>query len=281
MQSANYTDLYALILALSGNDSFTTNEQTKILALANRRLYQAYRASDNWARYQRCEARPGFNSLIEREYTVAAVTGSAVTRSGTTVTFVATTLPTFTNGMYVVVAGLSGSVDPNGTYQLTSFDEDTNTFTYELASGTGTETYTGTGTATPSAVDDIDTAFRVWSANPVSINSANEYEFWADNDGYRVVANTTEGVSFWVAYKAVWDGPYVATATTLPYEWFYYAAHATYADYLRADGQVDKALAEEGVANNYLVTEIDRAENQRNANIFKRRISTYNSRQSR
>ena len=281
MQDKTWTDLYALILALSGNDSFTTAEQTKILANANRRLYQAYRTSDNWPRYLKCVARPGADGTLSREYTATAVNVSSATRSGTTVTIVAASTPNFVEGMYAVIAGLTGSVDPNGTYQIDEMDWDTKTFSYELTTGTGTETYTGSGTVTPSAVADVDTFYRIWSENPVNLNSANEYEFWVDVTGAHVLNNADGIYGWWTSYKAEWDGPYTSAATTIPLEFFYYAAHATYADYLRSDGQVDKALAEEQAAQQYLVVEVDRVENQRNSNIFKRRISTYNSRQSR
>jgi hypothetical protein len=64
-------------------------------------------------------------------------------------------------------------------------------------------------------------------------------------------------------------------------EFFYFAAHATFADFLRMDGQLDKAMAEETVAQGYLASELQKAESQRNNNITVRRISTHLSRQSR
>jgi hypothetical protein len=47
------------------------------------------------------------------------------------------------------------------------------------------------------------------------------------------------------------------------------------------DGQVDKAMAEEAVAQMYLDTELTKAGQQRNMNNLFRRISTYTSRQFR
>lgn len=281
MQDKSYTDLYALILALSGNDSFTTNEQTKILANANRRLYQAYRTSDNWPRYMSVGARPSTDNLISREYASVAVSVTTATRSGTTVSLVLATGPNFVEGMYVTVSGLTGTVSPTGSYQVDSLDTTTNTIQYDLVTGTGTETYTGSGVVTPDSVPDIDTFYRIWGADPVAQNSANEYEFWVDADGAHVINNFSSLGGFWVSWKQEWPGPYTAASSNIPLEHFYYAAHATYADYLRSDGQVDKAIAEENVANQYLLLEIDRVENQRNSNTLKRRISTYNSRASR
>ena len=85
----------------------------------------------------------------------------------------------------------------------------------------------------------------------------------------------------WVGYKKEWPGPYLASATDIPLEFFYYAAHATYADFLRMDGQIDKAKVEEDTASTYLVLELEKAETQRNNNLLYRRISTHNSRQAR
>jgi hypothetical protein len=285
MQNKTYAELYALVLALSGNDSFTTAEQVKILGAANRRLYQAYRSAEIWPRYIiGAQARPATDSVISREYTAAAFTGSSAKRSGTTVTIVCTTAVTFVAGMSVTISGLSGTTDPNGTYVINGRYTTTianDTFTYDLATGTSTETYTGTASSIAVALPDIDSFIRIWSANPLALSSAAEYEFYVDVDGAHVIDNSCGVTSFWVNGKKEWDGPYTTSSTTIPLEYFYWAAHATYSDYLRLDGQVDKALAEENVAQSYLVLELDRAENQRNTNRFHRIISTPVSRQSR
>jgi len=96
-----------------------------------------------------------------------------------------------------------------------------------------------------------------------------------------VISNFSSLEGFWVSYRAQWPGPYLSSATDIPLEFFYWAAHATYADFLRMDGQVDKAMAEEGAAQTYLVLEMDKAEHQRNNNAVLRRISTYVSRSAR
>lgn len=288
MQNKSYSDLASLIEALAGVDSFTTAEDAKILALANRRLYQAYDASPNWPRYLvGAEARPATDGVISREYDAAAGirTGSSATRSGTTVTIVCTAAVSFVAGMEVTVSGLSGTANPNGTVTVTGLDTttvDNDTFTYELDSGTGTETYSGTATITPVAVTDIANFSRVWDGSPFATSgSANEYEFYVDVDGAHVLGNFEGLGGFWVSYKKEWPGPYASNASDIPLEFFYYTAHATYADFLRMDGQVDKAMAEEQVANTYLITELDRAEHQKNVNNVQRRISTYVSRMSR
>ena len=51
MQNKSYTDLYNLVVALSGVGNFTTEEKNNILQFVNRRAFEAYRASPSWPRY--------------------------------------------------------------------------------------------------------------------------------------------------------------------------------------------------------------------------------------
>jgi len=85
----SYSNLLALIQSLAGVDSFTTAEQTKILAMCNRRLYQAYNASPMWPRYLKAsQARPAPNGIIPFEYDNSAgirTSTGTETRTGATV----------------------------------------------------------------------------------------------------------------------------------------------------------------------------------------------------
>ena len=58
-------------------------------------------------------------------------------------------------------------------------------------------------------------------------------------------------------------------------------AHAVYADFLRMDGQTQKAIAEEQIAEQYLDDELGKASIIANTNIVGKKISTYVNRQSR
>ncbi len=289
MTSKTYSDLLALIQALAGVDSFTTAEQTKILAMVNRRLYQAYMASPLWPRYiHAAEARPAPNGVIPYEYDEAAGVRTSTgteSRSGTTVTITCTAAVDFVVGQYVTVSGLGYSTtDPNGLYQVTGLSTTTltnDTFTYDLASGTGTESYTGTATVSPAAIDDIEQVLNIWDENPFLTNSARRYNYIADADGYTVVNNYSDLEGFWVGYRAKWPGPYLSSATDIPLEFFYYAAHAGYADFLRMDDQHDSAMAEEQAAQAYLLLEIDKAEHNANTNMVRRIINSHNSKQAR
>jgi hypothetical protein len=282
MTNRTYADLFDLIESLAGVDEFAPTESTKILAMANRRLRQAYDACDVWPRYQRLDARPAPDGYVPYSYDASNGTrmASAATRNGTTVTFTTGGVDfDVIVGQKVTISGLSGSVSPNGTYAITSVDGQT--VTYELATGTGTETYTGTGILTPVTIPNVEVFVRLHDHNPTSGIGGYEYDFFVDTNGANPIGNDPGITGFWVTYKAIWDGPYNTSSANIPQEWFYYAAHATYADFLRMDGQVDKAMAEEQVAQMYLDTEMAKANQQRNMNALFRRISTYTSRQFR
>lgn len=287
MQNKSYSDLLVLVQALSGVDAFTTLEQAKVLSMANRRLYEAYDFSPTWPRYiVGAQARPAVDNVVSREYdNVAGIRSStSAKRSETTVTIVCSLAVSFVGGMSVTISGLSGTVSPNGTYAVTGVSTTTvtnDTFTYSLAAGSGIETYTGTGTVTPVAVPAISDFNRIWSANPFSTNGFCEYEFFVDSNGATIINNATSNLGFWIGFKKQFPGPYTVLSTDIPLEFFHYAAHATYADFLRMDGQTDKAIAEEQVAMTYLMLELSKAQNQRNNNSVFRRISTYTSTQSR
>lgn len=285
MQTDTYTHLLERIQALAGVDAFTSDEETQIGSFINRRIYQAYRYSDLWARYiVGAEARPGPDGVIPWEYT--ETTGnrviSSATRSGSTVTVnVSADIGTdFVAGQYVTIAGLSYSTaNPNGSYQVVSVDG--TTFTYDLddTTLTGTETYGGSGTVAPDALDDVDTFIRIFGAQPYNLNSAQEYTFYTESDGAHVIGNRSSLSGFWVTYKKRWEGPYEA-GDNIPLEFFNYAAHAAYADSLRMDGQTDKAVAEEQIAQQYLLIELDRPQNQTNSRLVFR-FSTHVSAQNR
>jgi hypothetical protein len=286
MQTGTYSDLLERIQGLAGVSAFTTAEETYVESFINRRAYQAYRYSDLWARYiVGAEARPGPTSLIPWEYdeTAGVRTVSTATRSGTTVTVVTTTDidSDFVAGQYVTIAGLSYSTgNPNGSYQVASVSDD-DTFTYELTDDTltGDETYSGTGSVTPAALNDIDTFIRVFGTNPYNVNSAISYDFYVESDGAHIIGNSTSADGFWVCYKKRWEGPYT-DGDVIPLEFFNYTAHAAYADFLRMDGQVDKAQAEEASAQQYLMIELDRPQNAANSRLVTR-ISTHGSAQNR
>ena len=144
MQSETYANILIRIRALAGVDAFTTSELTLINSLINRRGYQAYRESDTWVRFiVAAEARPGPLNIIPFAYTAndGNRSISAASRNGTTVTVTLTADidGDFVTGQYLTMAGMTGTVEPDGSYQVTVSDDAE--FTYELTTtNTATET---------------------------------------------------------------------------------------------------------------------------------------------
>lgn len=287
MNNKTYSDLLGLVQALAGVDAFTTLEQTKMLALINRRLYEAYEGSPTWPRYYYpAQARPIIDGVIGRSYSVigGTRTSSSASRSEKNVTIVCTTEIDFCAGMEVTISGLSGTVSPNGAYTVSAISTttiDNDTFSYTLDSGTGTEIYTGTATITPSELPEIGEFNRIYSGNPYTSKGYLEFQFLVDVDGASIINRGVNNNGAWVNFKEEWPGPYTTASTDIPQEFYNYTAHAAYADFLRMDGQVDKAIVEEKLAQSYLDIELMKAENQSNVTNSYRRISTYTSRQYR
>jgi len=106
------------------------------------------------------------------------------------------------------------------------------------------------------------------------------------------VVSTTDNAAF-ISYKkeftpfsitvsdpvAVSD--FTSSTVEVPAEFFAYIAHATYADFLRMDGQTDKAFAEENTASVALALELEKVDIISNNNTVNKRFSTYVNRQSR
>lgn len=131
-------------------------------------------------------------------------------------------------------------------------------------------------------LNSIDTFLRVYDQQPYLTNSVDEFEFVVTNNGAQVLSNTDSLTTFYVDYKKRWDGDYNSTTNqNVPLEFFHYAAHATFADFLRYDGQNDKAQAEEGYAESLLVLELENAMNQRNANRVASRFRSHATSQAR
>ena len=108
--------------------------------------------------------------------------------------------------------------------------------------------------------------------------------------------STADASSAYITYKKQFapfttSSSYTTSTEEVPSEFFQFIAHATYADFLRMDGQTDKALVEEGygsTASRYLDTgkkyldiELERVDLITNNNNVNKRFSTYVSRQAR
>tara|TARA_R100001163_G_scaffold34717_1_gene26773 strand:- start:674 stop:1663 length:990 start_codon:yes stop_codon:yes gene_type:complete len=121
-------------------------------------------------------------------------------------------------------------------------------------------------------------------------NSSMEYNFYVDNHGAHIL-NAKDVNSVFVTYKKLLAGSGTTTmsvpvsslssGSTIPAEFFNYTAHAVYADFLRMDGQHDKAAFEEQKAELFLATELERIDIINNNNSLNHKFSTYVNTSSR
>ena len=189
-----YSDLFELVRSLAGVASFTSSEENDILRLANRRLYEAYSASQMWTPY----------IIVGEKRTISSA-----------------------------------------------------------------------------AKDTISEFQRIHRDQPFLNSGTMEYNFYVDANGAHVMnLGSTTNSSVYVTYKKSF-ADFTKTSTDIPEEFFYFAAHATYADFLRMDGQTSKAMDEENKATSYLANELEKLDIISNNNTIRRKFTTYVSTQSR
>ena len=128
---------------------------------------------------------------------------------------------------------------------------------------------------------------RIHRKQPFLNNSAIEYDFFTDKDGANIlnIKNTEDSTAF-VTYKEEFapftvTSDYYNSTVSVPIEFFNYIAHSVYADFLRVQNKQQEAIAEEGVARNYLAQELEKVDLRMNNSTINKRFSTYVSRQSR
>jgi len=99
---------------------------------------------------------------------------------------------------------------------------------------------------TETSLNSIDTFIRIHRTAPFDASSAQDFDFWVDNTGAKIIDGNLASTSAFVTYKMQWTAVYGdgsgGSTTAVPDEWFEYLAHGTYADWLRAEGQMEKAV---------------------------------------
>ena len=166
---------------------------------------------------------------------------------------------------------------------------------YFVATGSGA----GTGTVFPalnyvpyaeSGKDAIDTFLRIQRDQPYLTASVQDYEFTVGALGATIVAGTLNPSTVWVTYKATHDILYgiadpevspLDPSLLIPDEWFEYLAHGTYADYLRAEGQQERAVIADQEADLILQDELMRLDEQHTQTLISNRIFTNSNMQLR
>lgn len=316
----NY-DLYALIRALSGVSSFLENEDNKLLELANRRFYESYQSTPMWPRYLlSAQPRTITNQIVPFTQDgfhvlgagTTAVNGLYIKNSSLTNSTVSYTKfdTDDTTALYSLIysgsattwnliAGAAGDGGATQYANTTSTNSSSGVEEDATISETGWTVSSGDSPA-PSVRDlsAVQEFMRFHRAQPFLNNSSVEFDFFLQADGAHVMnVSSDNDTAIYVTYKKQITPSYLSTwdlnsakdgpadpddiEIEVPNEFFHYIAHATYADFLRMDGQHDKALIEEQTAEKYLANELEKTDQIMNNNTVRKRFHTYVSTQSR
>ena len=130
---------------------------------------------------------------------------------------------------------------------------------------------------TESGKDSIDTFLRVHKQAPWITASVQEYDIMVTASGATLVCGDLDPSEAFVTYKAQLADTYgdgSGETTSIPAEWFQYLAHGTYADYLRAEGQQEKAALADQEAEGLLQDELIRIDEQHTLQMVANRVFT-------
>jgi hypothetical protein len=266
-------------------------------------------------------ATSGTSTLVNQNYKLLGQSTGTNTKAGTNVYQGVTTSSVIiyknsldawvvaTNGDTEVVEG-TGTITVTGTgvAQFTEADtnkkdklEDVSTFT--AGSGSTDVLLVEPKNLIPyqqTGKEDIAEFVRIHRRRAFLNLSRVEYDFYVDVSGANImnITSTVDNEAFrylqernlfclisaqaeLLIQALVLVEPFGTSTEAVPLEFFSYLAHATYADFLRMDGQHGKALTEEQVAEGYLFTELEKIDLRSNNNTINKKFTTYVNRQSR
>lgn len=121
---------------------------------------------------------------------------------------------------------------------------------------------------------DLMDVFQVWTKNPLTDRNAILLDYQLIN-GYLVLPADSTASSVFIVGNQVPASDYGTGTTDLPAFLERYLLLACVADYYKADGQLDKSLAQEQMAEETLALELDRVERLNSMN--KITVNTYPS----
>jgi hypothetical protein len=250
MQTRTYADLFSLIQALCGV-VFASSETGRIKALINRRAQRAYRSSNYWTRFLKIGE--------ERYLSSDPIAATAIVAD---------------SGYFIATVGDT---------DFTAIGSSANTVgEYFVATGAGT----GTGTARPAlgyipytetGKSSVDTFLRFFKQAPYIASSVQEFDFTVTAEGATLVAGDLNPSTAFLTYKAQFADTYgdgAGETSSVPAEWFQYLAHGTYADYLRAEGQQEKAALADQEAEALLTEELIRLDENHTSGFVSNRVRT-------
>lgn len=134
-------------------------------------------------------------------------------------------------------------------------------------------------------LDYIDTFLRIHRTEPYASGSSQDFDFIVTNSGAQIITGSLDPSTVYVTYRKQLRDTYgdgtSGTITDIPEEWFPYIAHGTYADFLRMDGQQEKAALADQEARDILEDELMKISNSRVMDLVAMRTLTNANMQSR
>ena len=244
------------------------------------------------------------------DYGLIGATPSAVFTASvatTTLTVTAVTSGTIKVGDYLTGTGLTtGGVQVTalgtgrggvGTYTISPTQTTLTSRTFKSFSigsyfiatgaGSGTGTIREANSTMPYAEtdkDSIDTFLRIFKDKPYRKASVQEYEYYVTADGAELVSGDLNPLTAFATYKKQFTETYgdnTGEIADIPAEWFHYLAHGTYADWLKAEGQQEKAALADQEAEAVLQDELIRLDENHTSGLVSSRIFTNANMQSR
>jgi hypothetical protein len=239
------------------------------------------------------------------DYNLIGATASAVftgSISTTTLTVSATTSGTISVGDFITITGaglttagvqitaLGTGRGGVGTYTISPTQSSLSNRifksfavgSYFVATGVGT----GTGTVRPAnstipytetGLSPVDTFLRVFKQAPYAASSVQEFDYTVTSGGAKLVSGDLNPLTAFVTYKAQFTDVYgdnTGEVSDVPAEWFQYLAHSTYSDYLRAEGQQERASIAAAEADLVLQDELIRLDENHTSGFVSNRIRT-------
>ena len=319
MQTRTYGDLFKLIQSLAGVSSFATTETDDIANLINRRYFEAYQTIQMWPRYLVSSEKRDINAYtlagatsststsVNQDYKFLGTSDDgSFTKDNTNIYKGVTTTSVFiyknSSNAWVVATGAAAAIQSDGRYRIVSAGtpqfteadtlkkdllENVEVFTPRTGSDTLLVTPKNLIPYSQTDKDTIGEFIRVHRNRAFLNNSSLEYDFFVDGEGANILnISSTSDASAFVTYKKVFtpfttSENFTTSTEEVPSEFFHYIAHAAYSDFLRMDGQHDKAQLEQDNAQQYLALELERVDVIMNQTTVNKRFSTYVNRQSR
>lgn len=138
---------------------------------------------------------------------------------------------------------------------------------------------------TQAGLDSVDTFVIIHRSAPYIADSAQNFDFYVDFTGAKIVDGDLNSASAFTTYKkqttAVYGDGTSGTTVEVPDEWFEYLAHGTYSDWLRSEGQMEKSQIADAEAADKLTDELIRIDEMRSSALVSTRIQTNANMQSR